>query len=438
MTVKLSEADRLTRLTEILRELGRDPDPVRSVNNYATAMRSIYGSQGLISISMRNLEPGHYRVMRFIHEEGVPRDHYPDMPFAGPGAPVYEGGLVGEIIAGEVPVVFRDLHVEHDPVLGTQLAPYRLLVALPTFFAGETTNWVIYVNTNPNALSAEDIETRFLQSNLMGGLSNNKRITKELLDASAWIQREVDEIATIQRNLLPSEMPRIDGVEMAANYGTFDRAGGDYYDVFPMGMPCEGTSDCVAAPEHPWWGVLIADASGHGPSAAVVMAMLSALLRSFPRATRSPGEILEYLNARLTSMSVNHSFVTAFLIMIDTSTKTMTFASAGHNWPFVKSDGCVKMLQPDSGLPLGINAAVTYPDVTRPYLAGDSVLLYTDGVTEARSPKGALFGEEGLRKILAQSEGSIHEVLDSILRKLREYEGNLRPTDDQTMVLIRV
>ena len=229
-------------------------------------------------------------------------------------------------------------------------------------------------------------------------------------------------------------MPRIAGVELAATYGTYDRAGGDYYDIFPMGLAC----GCEVGEDHPLWGVLIADASGHGPSAAVVMAMLSALLRSFPSVTQRPGEILEHLNNHLTAMQVNHSFVTVFLVAIDTASKMLTYASAGHNWPFIQSGECVKMLQPDSGLPLGITVNVSYPDVTQPYQPGDNVLLYTDGVTEARSPRGALFGEEGLRNAFAQAQGGVNDVLDAILVRLREHEGNLRPTDDQTMVMIRV
>jgi sigma-B regulation protein RsbU (phosphoserine phosphatase) len=411
----------------VVRDLSSDPDPISSVNRYATAMRRFDGDQGLVSVVTRGLPAGSYKVMRLLHQEGVGWKGFTDTFYAGPNAPAHAGGVIGEIIAGDRPVVLRNQSISDDPVMGNQLGPYRSIVAIPVLDRGVTTNWVLFLNTDPDSFSDRDVEGLVLQSNLMGSLTNSKRVAKELREANAWIAREIDEIAGIQRALLPDSMPDVPGLQLAATYETYDRAGGDYYDVLETGE------------DSGKWGLFIADASGHGPSAAVVVAMVSVLLQSERARTCCPGETLESLNRYLCAKSIRGSFVTAFYGIVDVNAGRLYAACAGHPAPLTRqSDGQVDTMPLMQGPPLGVVDGTTYSVSEHDLRSGDSVLLYTDGLTEGMSPTREMFGEERLAETFAASAGSARDRLHEVLHTLRTHEQGERPADDQTMLVVNI
>ncbi len=423
--------ERARDLMEVLRKFSSDQDPVHSVSYFSRQIRRLYGDQGLVSISLRGLEPGCYRVMRFLHQEGVGWEGFTDMMYAGPNAPIHSGGIVGEIIASGEVTLMRNAEITDDPVLGNQLAPYRLIVAVPVFNDGKALNWILYLFTDPHALTWREIEARMMQSNLIGNATNVKRVAKELRDATAWIQREIDDIAAIQRGLLPRELPALPGIDMAAMYETFDRAGGDFYDTFPLPPALESQS--------PRLGVFIADASGHGPSAAVVVAMLAVLLRSCKQPLDQPGAVLDYLSHHLLGHAVHNNFVSAFYAIIDPAGEHMRYACAGHNPPFVREpSGEVRCLARTRNLPLAVVSDNAYETIETPLTHGQTLVLYTDGITEARAPDGAFLEETGVIEILRQADGSAGDTLDRIVARLREHEAGGRPEDDQTLLVVRL
>ena len=422
--------ERLAAWSAAFQEYSRDQDPVTSLYNLTAAWRALSGNAAMISVSMRNLEPGQYRVLRFLHTEQVAEGGYENIVQSEEESPITSGGFLGEIVERGEAVVLNDLAVEEDSVLGNRLAPYRLLMAYPGFDDGELTNWLINLHTDPDAVTGAEIENRFIQATLVGHVTTHKRLVQELRKARRWIEREIDEIAELQRSILPPRMPEADRVTYAAFYETYERAGGDFYDVFPVGRQ-EGREER--------WGVLIADAAGHGPSAAVVIAMLATLLRSYPEKLTRPGALLEYLNEHLCASSVRRSFVTAFFALVDKSGESMSFACAGHPMPLLKeADGSVSSLTGDASLPLGVRQATRYNDTGALLEPGQTVLLYTDGLSEARAPDGEMLTDEGLHELLAQSNGSAQEILAGLVHQLRSYEAGSHPDDDQTMLVIQV
>lgn len=434
MYCDIAGEQRLAHLMQVLRDLSRDPDPVSSVNRFSASMRHLSEGQGLISVSLRGMPAGSYRVMRFLHQPGLADDTLRDVPFAGADAPARQGGILGDIIAWERPTVIRNLDVPEDPVLGAQLAPYRLLMASPVFFDGEPTNWVIYLATDPDSFPQPMIESRFLTSNLMGNLTNSKRLMKELREANAWIEREVDEIAAIQRGLLPVALPPPDRIDIAATQCICERAAGDYYDV--VALTPDGRRGPLADARR--YGVFIADASGHGPSAAVVAAIVNALFHSFPGDFGRPDALLTHLNRHLAGKRINLSFVTAFYGVVDIEAATLTYACAGHPMPVQRDPaGAVEPLPLQGGLPLGIDEACVYERFESPLPPGGALLLYTDGVTDARSPAGELFSDAGLLAALQRppAAASCADMLHALFDALNAHQAGGQPSDDQTVLL---
>lgn len=424
--------ERLDFMVSMLRELSRNEDPVGSINGYAEAMRQLYTDRGLISVSLRGGGPGQYRVMRLLHQDSLDDPRLEAIPFAGPDAPYREGGFIADVVREARAQVIRDLDVPRDPVLGEQLAPYRLLVACPVFDSGDLKNWVFFLHANPEAFTDRDIETWVLQANMMASISNTKRMAREVVEANAYVQQQVNEIADIQQRQLPARFPRIPGLDGAAMYATYDRAGGDYYDAFPLAT-LEG-----APPGERRWLIVMADASGHGPSAAVLVSVLSALLHSHPGPLDLPCRMLTYLNRHLLRRPLYNAFVTALLLIYDPETRTVQFASAGHPMPLLRrACGSVEELPRAGGIPLAVMPDAVYTTAMLRLEAGQGLLLYTDGITEARNARREMFETWRLQDALGVCGQSARDTLDAVVAQLRAHEGGQRQQDDQTLLVLR-
>lgn len=423
----LSGNARIPLILKLMESISRSRDARAGFEEFVQGVRRMYGPRGYIALSTAGLPRGEYRVMRFLTHEGeevVP----PGMPWQPEaGRPVRHGGILGQIVGTPVPKLAPSIDMATDPVLGEHLAPYRSLMAVPTFEQGEVTVWTILVQKEADSITVEDLEQSLLRVNLTGTLLNNIRLSEELRRAQDWIQGEIESIAAIQRALLPSEVPDVDGLALATSFETFDRAGGDIFEFLRFGS---GRRAPLA--------ILIADASGHGPAAAVVTAMLHGILHT--HRPRSAGDMLDYLNLHLHAKRVEMSFVTAFFGIYDPETRRMEYSRAGHPPPLWKSvRGEIRLLQDAARLPLGILPAPEYPTGSVQLEAGDSLLFYTDGITETVAPDGRQFGVEGLEEAVAACmEQAPDCMVRHIRRRVLEYENGARPRDDQTLVAARV
>ena len=283
----------------------------------------------------------------------------------------------------------------------------------------------------PDGFDLESLENMTLRVSLSGVALKNLQIVNELRRANAFIDAEVDRIAAIQQALLPAGPPRVAGLDVAASSLTFDRAGGDLYDYASV------PPDRLA--------VIIADASGHGPSAAVVAAMLNAILHTFPATRRSSddqpaiGEILTFANAQLTAKRIEHSFVTAFVAMWSPTDRTLAYARAGHNPPLLRTtSGQLRELDAVGGIPLAILPETTYAQHVMRLERGDVVVLFTDGIIDAINNRREPFGDQRLRDAVGKVTGTAEQMLSGLQAALRNHTGDTRPSDDQTLVVLRV
>jgi sigma-B regulation protein RsbU (phosphoserine phosphatase) len=266
------------------------------------------------------------------------------------------------------------------------------------------------------------------QAGLFGRGTQNLVLRNQLSTALAALDRELQVVGEIQRSLLPRYLPEIPGFDLATHYVTSARAGGDYYDFFPL-------------PDGKW-GLFIADVSGHGTPAAVLMAITHAIAHSRPGTPAPPSALLGYLNDQLArAYTRNGTFITAFYAVLDPAKRTLTYARAGHNPPRLVRADKIMSLDETGALPLGIVEGQHYDEATVTMSTGDLLLLYTDGITEAERPSEgmeALFGTERLDQLLLGGGGrSADECLARIRSALAEFCECAAPTDDQTLVAIR-
>jgi len=432
--LELSGNERVPILMELVGAISRATDPRQVQRTFAAGIRRLSPVDGYISISTRGLQPGQYKITRLTLGEDAMSKPWGDPWSDWDQLKTHSGGLLGEVIRSAYPEVLLDLHLADDPVLGDRLAAYRSFMAVPLFDDGEPLNWAIVVRKKPNAFSLEQLENQILRGNLIGGTVRTVLLANRLRKANETIRSEMDRIASIQRALLPSAMPRVPGVSLAASYETFDTAGGDIYSFRKLDSK---TGDGADSP----WAMLIADASGHGPSAAVVIAMVHAILHAFPSHNADPAEVLAFANAQLCNKRIEHSFVTAFLGVYHPSTRRLVYSRAGHEPPLLMSpgiDSTTERLLDAGSLPLGVLDDATYESAETVLRPQQTLVMYTDGITEARNPDGDQFGIEGIERALHECSGEPECVIGSIATALRAHEAGRRPSDDQTMVALRI
>ncbi len=169
--------------------------------------------------------------------------------------------------------------------------------------------------------------------------------------------------------------------------------------------------------------------------------MMQAIIDTYPREPAGPAEVLEYANRHLYAKQIEHRFVTALLAIYDPLTRRLTYSRAGHNPPILMQPGAhpaMSRLDASGGIPLGIEEDVAYEESAITLEPGQSLVFYTDGITEAFSPDRKMFGVEGIEGSLTECSGEPACVIDHVTTALKAFEGGVRPGDDQTLLVIRV
>jgi sigma-B regulation protein RsbU (phosphoserine phosphatase) len=416
---------RLAVIVDTMREISRQTDPQVINKIYGQRMRQLMPLDRFVSLSRRELDRPMVRMTRSTEwKEEVNPWKEPER------LPLFEGGLLSELIWGDEPRIIDDLAavVKHDDPAHEYFTGMGSLVAIPNFDQGVALNMVVFMRKEPGAFDSEELPQMVWVNNLYGRATYNLVLAEKVKAAYQEVDLEMKTVADLQRSLLPDPLPKIPTMALAAHYQTSRRAGGDYYDFFPL----PGNR----------WGILIADVSGHGTAAAVLMAVTHTIAHSYPGPPTPPGEMLRHVNRVLAQRYTANSgaFVTAFYAVYDPATRTILHASAGHPPPRLKrcSDGSLCLLDGHHGLPLGIMPEEEYPQGEVKLVQGDQIVFYTDGVTEAEDPAGEPFGLKRLDEVLANCAVGAGDLLKEVLRELDSFTAGRPPTDDRTVLVAKI
>ncbi|MHC4958487.1 MAG: PP2C family protein-serine/threonine phosphatase [Planctomycetota bacterium] len=391
----------------------RDADTAHEV--FRAALRGVFPGTGYLVLATDGLAPGEYRVAFHVGYDGRASE-------AGNGT--VQGDLLAGLIANDVPQIFLDCNE-----LDGGLAKYCSGMAVPV----REDRWAVLLHRRREAFQDSHLEQFVLRANLLGSVL-------ERLDAQAKLRAtldqshvEIERIGAIQKALLPESLPDIPGVEIDVSYATFDRAGGDFY-FLPRARDEAGERV---------WTILVGDVSGHGPAAAVVMAMVESMMALYPHDDPSPARLLDYLNGHLCRKRIERSFVTAAAATYDPARRHLTYACAGHPpvlWQRRGDNGqvSVQKLADCGGIPLGVMPDTEYGNAAVELAAGDTLAFYTDGIVEARDPAGGFFGVDGLQRAMSDCEGDVYCVVESVMQILKRHEQGGRPDDDQTLLALQI
>lgn len=249
-------------------------------------------------------------------------------------------------------------------------------------------------------------------------IHNARRLQLERAERAA-LDREAEEARAMQQALLPKSSPYIPGFVISGCSVPARAVGGDWYDFIPFP---DGR-----------WGLVLADVSGKGTAAALLMSATRGAFRSLAEACCTPGEVLSRLNELLVNDFPAGKFVTMVYAVLDPATRTVIFANAGHLRPLFLDDNGEQFVDTERGLPLGLGCG-DYSETQIKLSAGSKLVFYSDGITEAENAKEEEYGSGRLAEHTIKPEASAVSILDDV----RSFVNGSNLRDDASVVFVGV
>lgn len=266
------------------------------------------------------------------------------------------------------------------------------------------------------------------QDQLQDALDEQKVTSDKLAKAVEQQALEMEQAKVTQRSIMPNQMPQVPGIHMVSKYAPMKTIGGDFYDIIQL--------------NENKLGIVVADVAGHGVSAALIAFMASSAFKSHCKLDNKPDETLRAVNEFLTGKIENNKFISVWYGILDLSTKTVSYATAGHPPAFVarqKQNVTIPLVS--SGIALGlfpneVNELTTESVQLEP---GDKMLIYTDGIYEMTNDQDQIFGSTRLQKYLLETvELPLHQWIDRLYDYVLVYSGQTAYEDDITLVALEV
>jgi phosphoserine phosphatase RsbU/P len=316
--------------------------------------------------------------------------------------------------------------------------PTLLIITVPVYLISSTVVWLV-APPGPQTLShliRTGWKFPFLVTFIFGFVSflyhttrdrlvlRNKELQRSVEKGAAQLEQQEQELERareIQQSLLPRKIPQLPGFEVAAAWRPARTVSGDYYDVFKL----DGQR----------LGICIADVAGKGVSAALMMANVQAAVRAFASGSESPAQVCDKVNRLLCENIAVGKFVTFLYGVLDCETHIFGYCNAGHLTPIHISNGAAKMLE-GGGAVLGVFPSWEFEDASVELQAGDRLMLFTDGITEAMDSKENEFGEDNLAALAgACCSRSAEEMNRFLLEQVTKFCA-AHFQDDATLLMI--
>jgi sigma-B regulation protein RsbU (phosphoserine phosphatase) len=325
-------------------------------------------------------------------------------------------GMVGHVAATGILHYAPDVRV--DPYYIHCEESTLSEVAIPLVFDGRLVGVFSASHSELDAFPYEQLQLlQALCGHIAVAVNNCRRFQREQQERQR-MSREAEEARIIQQALLPKASPYIPGFAVSGLSVPAGDVGGDWYDFIPFEDGC--------------WGLVLADVSGKGTAAALLMSATRAMLRSLTETCSSPAETLSKLNRRMVEDFPSGRFVTLIYAVLDPTNRALKFASAGHPPPLLVTSDEARFLEVESGTPLGL-AKSEFSDTEVHLPEGSRLVLYSDGITEAAGLSEEEYGPSRLSDHVLEPYASG----DSILADVRRYVNGAELQDDATVIFVK-
>jgi phosphoserine phosphatase RsbU/P len=292
-------------------------------------------------------------------------------------------------------------------------------VAIPLIFGDEVLGVFSASHPELNAFPPEQLQLlQVLCGHIAVAVHNCNRFEQEQRERQR-LARDAEEARAIQQALLPKASPYVPGFEISGLSVPAGDVGGDWYDFIPF--------------DDGRWGLVLADVSGKGTAAALLMSATRGMLRSLASACSSPAEVLTRLNELMVVDFPSGKFVTLIYAVLDPVNRTLRFANAGHPSPLLVDGRGARFLESETGIPLGVSKS-EFSEREITLSQGSRVVLYSDGISEATGAHDEEYGANRLREHAVHPDVST----ESVLADVRRHGNGAELQDDATVIVIRV
>ena len=339
-------------------------------------------------------------------------------------------GISGWVVQHQQPVLITD--VQSDPrfqgeLLSNPKFQSRNMICVPlNNNQGKTIGVLQAINIKEDFLNEEMLGLFQTLANQAATALENVHVKQQQL-AAELVNKELEVATEIQARFFPQQTPNVEGYEVAGCSIPAKDVGGDYYDFIPNPEPCQH-------------GFVVADVTGKGVPASLLMATMRASLRA--NIQNNPNDIVQALrqvNGDIYRDSPVDKFITSIYCNLDYESHELSYVNSGHNPPYIvrANDNRIEELD-QGGVMLGIMEEIDLPKATLSIDKGDILMLFSDGVTEATNPSGELFSEERFEQwLLDHNQLSAEEMKDALLKTLRDYADGSPQSDDITFIIVK-
>jgi len=330
-------------------------------------------------------------------------------------------GLVGHVALSGKPFISPD--VRKEPRYVNARARTRSEMVAPIISNDEVIGVFDLESDELNAYANDDLEILNLLSSQVAIIIEKVMLHEQLIEKQR-LQTQLEIARQVQLQLLPPKDPELEGFDISAYNFPTEEVSGDYYDWVRI------YDDQI--------GIVIADVSGKGVPAALLMAFLRASLRAATHIGYAPHISMSKVNYLLWESIERNQFVTGFYGTLDATNRTLAYSNAGHNPPFLLDAEGKAHFEKRGGVPLGMFRDTRYYEYYATIESGQMLVLYTDGVTEAMNPSGEEYGLDRLVDAARRGRDlSARELIDFIHREVIDWTEGLGVTDDVTFFIVK-
>ena len=330
-------------------------------------------------------------------------------------------GFIGQVALTGEPIICHD--VRNDPIYINARERTRSEMVAPIISNDEVIGVFDLESDELNAYSEDDLQVLGMLASQVAIIIEKVMLHDQLIEKQR-LEGQLEVARQVQLELLPPSDPQLEGYDISAYNFPTEEVSGDYYDWVRI------YDDQI--------GLVIADVSGKGVPAALLMAFLRASLRAATHIGYAPHISLAKVNYLLWESIERNQFVTAFYGILDATNRSLSYANAGHN-PALLLDinGDIRFLE-RGGLPLGMFRDTRYHEYYLSLEPGEILVLYTDGVTEAMNPKGEEFGRDRLaRSVKAVAHLSARDLISAVHQDVNDWTDGMGAGDDATFFVIK-
>ena len=420
-TAQLSVTDKLRLLLDITKKISRSLDLQEVLNLVMDTLGSLihYDAAGIYILrcktSSPNTTPNQGCVFHTETVRGYDIDDLVDLRLK------MGEGIIGHVAVSGEPVISPD--VRTDPRYVNAREETRSEMVAPIISNDEVIGVFDLESDRLNAYDEDDLQVLLLLASQVAIIIEKVMLHEQLIEKKR-LEGQLEVARQVQLELLPAHDPELEGFDICAwNFST-EEVSGDYYDWVSI------YEDQI--------GMVIADVSGKGVPAALLMAFLRASLRAAIHIGYAPHISMAKVNYLLWESIERNQFVTAFYGVLDASNKTLAYTNAGHNPPLLMdADGTAHFIE-RGGLPLGMFRDTRYYEYYQAIEPGQVLVLYTDGATEAQGADGEEYGRERLEAAVRASRHlSARELITAIQQDVLAWTDGRGATDDMTFFIVK-